>query len=71
MIVSQVTLEVKGMTCGHCKSAVEGALKSLNGVSDVNVDLSSGKVDVNYEDASVSVNDMHEAVEDQGYDVIA
>lgn len=68
--MSQVTLEVKGMTCGHCKAAVEGALKELSGVSTVDVDLSSGKVDVNYEDTRVSMNEMQEAVEDQGYDIV-
>lgn len=63
------TLDVKGMSCGHCKSAVEGALNKLSGVSDVQVDLDSGKVDVTYEAASVTVKEMQDAVEEQGYDV--
>ncbi|HLQ71892.1 MAG TPA: copper chaperone CopZ [Bacillota bacterium] len=63
------TLDVKGMSCGHCKSAVEGALKDLNGVTDVHVDLDSGKVDVTYDASSVTVEAMEEAVEEQGYDV--
>jgi copper chaperone len=40
------TLDVKGMTCGHFKMSVEGALKGLEGVSAVEVDLNAGKVDV-------------------------
>lgn len=28
-----VTIEVQGMTCGHCKSSVEGALSELEGVN--------------------------------------
>ena len=40
------TLDVRGMTCGHCKMSVEGALKGLDGVSAVDVDLNSGKVEV-------------------------
>ncbi|SEQ65768.1 copper chaperone [Virgibacillus subterraneus] len=67
----QITLDVKGMTCGHCKSSVKGALEELNGVTSVEVDLGSGKVDVTYDDALVKVEDMHEAIEDQGYDVVA
>ncbi|MBU8908731.1 copper chaperone CopZ [Desertibacillus haloalkaliphilus] len=65
------TLNVKGMTCGHCKKAVEGALHELNGVTSVEIDLSSGKVEVTYDEAKVTVKEMNEAVEDQGYDVVA
>ncbi len=35
---------VKGMTCGHCAAAVTKALESLPGVTDVRVDLASGRV---------------------------
>ncbi|WP_202616151.1 copper chaperone CopZ [Sediminibacillus terrae] len=65
------TLNVQGMSCGHCKMAVEGALKNLDGVSTAEVDLEAGKVDVTYDDAKVSYEAMKEAVEEQGYDVEA
>jgi len=65
------TLEVKGMTCGHCKMAVEGALKKLEGVSTAEVNLEAGKVDVTFDDSKVTVDKMKEAIEDQGYDVEA
>ncbi|HLR22944.1 MAG TPA: copper chaperone CopZ [Pseudogracilibacillus sp.] len=66
-----MTLDVKGMSCGHCKSSVEGALKNLEGVTNVEVNLNTGKVDVTYDNAKVKIADMREAVEDQGYDVVA
>ncbi|MGY0693941.1 copper chaperone CopZ [Virgibacillus sp. FSP13] len=69
--MQKLTLNVKGMTCGHCKSSVEGALGELGGVTNVEVDLATGKVDVTYDDAKVTTQDMQEAVEDQGYDVVA
>ncbi|MBP2258722.1 copper chaperone CopZ [Virgibacillus alimentarius] len=65
----QTTLNVKGMTCGHCESAVKGALEEIKGVSKVKVHLDSGKVDVKYKEGKVSLEDMREAIEDQGYDV--
>jgi copper chaperone len=68
--MAERTLEVKGMSCGHCKMAVSGALKELEGVSAVEVDLESGKVDVSYDDAKVGFDQMKDAVEDQGYDVV-
>ncbi|ENH98053.1 CopZ [Gracilibacillus halophilus YIM-C55.5] len=64
------TLNVQGMSCGHCKSSVEGALGNLDGVTSAEVDLSSGKVDVSYDDTQVTLADMREAIEDQGYDVV-
>jgi copper chaperone len=68
--MAQTTLNVQGMTCGHCKSAVTNALKELDGVKNVEVDLQAGKATVEYEEGKVSAENMKEAVEDQGYDVV-
>ena len=59
------------MTCGHCESSVKGALEALNGITAVEVHLDTGKVDVAYDEAQVTIADMRQAVEDQGYDVVA
>ncbi|TFB21850.1 copper chaperone CopZ [Filobacillus milosensis] len=69
--MKELTLNVQGMSCGHCVSSVEGALNELDGVSDVNVDLGEGKVDVKYDESKVSVNQIKDAIDDQGYDVVA
>lgn len=63
------TLNVEGMSCSHCKMAVEGALKKLDGVSQAEADVDAGKVAVTYDDSKVSLDAMKEAIEDQGYDV--
>ncbi|MCT2536098.1 copper chaperone CopZ [Aquibacillus koreensis] len=67
--MKNITLEVKGMTCGHCKSAVNGALEELAGVERVEVNLETGKVEVGYDESKVDENKLKEAVEEQGYDV--
>lgn len=67
--MQNTTLNVQGMTCGHCKKSVTGALKELTGVSEVEVNLDSGKVDVAYDAEQVNLNQMKEAVEEQGYDI--
>ncbi|MGP3562774.1 MULTISPECIES: copper chaperone CopZ [Geobacillus] len=64
-----ITLEVQGMTCGHCKAAVTNALQALDGVSRVEVHLQEGTVDVEYDETKVSVEKLKEAIEEQGYDV--
>lgn len=63
------TIQVEGMSCEHCKSAVSGALNNLEGVSQADVNLETGTVDVNYDEAKVDDVAMTEAIEDQGYDV--
>lgn len=36
------TYTVSGMTCGHCVGAVTEELQTLDGVSDVSIDLVAG-----------------------------
>ena len=40
--MTTTTYTIKGMTCGHCVSAVSGELGQLAGVRDVQVDLGAG-----------------------------
>ncbi|WP_436854358.1 copper chaperone CopZ [Staphylococcus caeli] len=63
------TITVEGMSCAHCKQAVESALTQLDGVSSANVSLEQGNVAVDFDDNKVTHSDMAEAIEDQGYDV--
>ncbi|MBN3553542.1 copper chaperone CopZ [Fictibacillus nanhaiensis] len=63
------TLNVEGMTCGHCKAAVTNALNELDGVKNVVVHLETGKVEVEVDSSKVTDADMREAIEEQGYDV--
>ena len=58
---------VEGMSCGHCEMAVKNALKEVDGVQDVNVDLSTGKVEV--EGDNLLDNLLMEAVDEAGYSV--
>lgn len=40
------TLDVTGMTCGHCVAHVSDELKEIDGVSDVTVELDAGGTSV-------------------------
>ncbi|HZH59210.1 MAG TPA: copper chaperone CopZ [Metabacillus sp.] len=67
--MEKVTLTVKGMSCGHCVNAIEGNVGKQNGVANVKVHLSEGKVDVEYDANIVSLNEIKDLIDDQGYDV--
>jgi copper chaperone len=44
--MSSVTYQVPGISCGHCKSAIEGEVSGLEGVDSVVVDIDARSVEV-------------------------
>lgn len=70
MAVSEVNLKVEGMSCNHCKMAVEKALKGLSGVSEADVDLNAKNVRVVYDPGKVDPNKLKASIEDAGYQVV-
>ncbi|WP_298830025.1 copper chaperone CopZ [uncultured Planococcus sp.] len=62
-------LKVQGMSCGHCVNAVETSVGEIQGVSSVKVDLGKGEVAVAYDETKTSLNEIQEAIEEQGYSV--
>lgn len=66
--MTSTTLSVPEIHCGHCKSAIEGAVGPLEGVRTVDVDVDGRLVRVEHDDA-VTVRALVDVIEDQGYDV--
>jgi copper chaperone len=65
--VCEATLKVSGMHCSGCANTVENALKDLEGVHQVTVDLEENEVTVEYEDDKVTVEDLDETIKSSGY----
>lgn len=65
----QETFKVPDVSCGHCKSAIEGALVPLAGVRGAQVDIDAKKVDVEYDDGVIDRTGVVRAIEASGYDV--
>jgi copper chaperone len=65
--MSTLTYQVTGMTCGHCVQAVTTEVSAIDGVTDVQVDLESGRVDVTGE--GVTDEAVRAAVDEAGYAV--
>lgn len=62
------TLQVQGMSCGHCVATVTNAVCALDGVTDVAVDLSTGEVEVTSETA-LDLAELSAVIDDAGYEV--
>jgi copper chaperone len=67
----QTTVNVSGMTCGHCVTSVTEELTELEGVESVDVDLVAGGVSPVVVNSSreLSADEIGKAVEEAGYSV--
>ena len=64
--MSATTVTVAGMTCGHCVSSVREEIGSIPGVTAVDVDLASGRVDIDSE-TPIEQAAIAQAVDEAGY----
>lgn len=67
--MTQTVLSVPEVHCNHCVSSIEGAVRSLDGVGDVNVDLDSRNVTVQFDEARLEERDIANVIEAAGYEV--
>ncbi|MFH1186509.1 MAG: heavy metal translocating P-type ATPase [Chloroflexota bacterium] len=65
---TELTLDVRGMTCASCVEHVEGALRALPGVQNAVVNLGLGTARVEYIPGVVSMSAMKRAVREAGYE---
>jgi len=63
------TLNVQGMSCGHCAKKVEDSVGQLEGVNEVNVKLDDAEVEVSFNKSQVSLEKIIEVIEERGYEV--
>ncbi len=62
------TIKIEGMSCNHCVAAVEKALNSIEGVTNVMVDLNQGEASFE-EGKAIDMQAVRTAVEKAGYKV--
>jgi copper chaperone len=65
--MSETVLKIEGMSCMHCKAAVEKALKGIAGVTGVQVDLAKKEAVVA---GTVDWAAMVKAIDEAGYKVV-
>jgi len=64
--VSTTVYSVPGVTCGHCKSAIEGEVGKLAGITRVEVDITARTMTV---EGDIDQTALAAAVDDAGYDL--
>ncbi len=63
--MERLNLTIEGMTCEHCLRAVRGRLEKTAGVTVNDVQIGSANLD--FDPAATSVDDIEEAIADEGY----
>lgn len=62
------TYTVSGMTCGHCVGSVRSEVSQIPGVTEVQVDLTSGQVTVTSE-APIAIETIRASIDEAGYEL--
>jgi copper chaperone len=62
------TYSVPGISCGHCKTAIESELQPIDGVESAIVDIDAKTVTVR---GDVAEEVVRAAVDEAGYEVVA
>lgn len=62
-------IKIKGMSCNHCVMAVTKALKEIDGIKDIKVELEKGEA--TFEEAMpIDMNIVKERIKKAGYEVV-
>ena len=69
----ETTLNISGMTCGHCVDSVSEEISAIDGVQNVTVDLNKGGISTATVTSAAELDpeQIGEAVAEAGYLVVA
>ena len=67
--IEKLSVPIEGMTCASCVSRVEKAISSLDGVTDVVVNLATEKATFSIANSKIKMEEIKKVVEDAGYKI--
>jgi uncharacterized protein len=67
MTLIKYQFRAKGMTCDSCEKIIAKEVLSLPGVKSVDVDYSTEKIEINYDNESTNKSEIKEVIEEKGY----
>lgn len=66
--MTQGSIKVEGMSCGHCQMRVKKAVESVEGVQKADVNLQSKQVTLEYDEGKASLEKIKAAIKEAGYE---
>lgn len=71
VLKNKTEIFIEGMTCVNCENRIERLLQNTKGVKNTNVSYNSGKACFDFDDETVSLNEIKINIEKAGYKVIS
>ncbi len=68
--MENISLNIKGMTCGGCVKSVTNVLQQITGVSHVEVSLEQNNATISFDPGKAKPAQFKSAIEDAGFDVV-
>ncbi len=68
--ITQETIKVEGMSCGHCVMRVKKAIEGVQGVKKVDVSLENKQAVVEFDDVKTDVEKIKAVIKDTGYEPV-
>ncbi|NLY48712.1 MAG: heavy-metal-associated domain-containing protein [Clostridiales bacterium] len=70
--MKKASIQLEGLACPSCMQKIERAVKSLDGVDKdtLKVLFNSSKVKLNFDESKLTINQIENAIENMGYEVI-
>ncbi|BCR35814.1 heavy metal translocating P-type ATPase [Mariniplasma anaerobium] len=68
--IRKLTLTIQGMTCATCAGNVDHAVKNLEGVKSVNVNIANDKMTVEFDADVLKLSQIKKTIQDIGYDAL-
>ena len=65
----KLSLHVEGMSCASCAANIDHAVKGLDGIEDIHINVANDKMRVIYDKNTITFSQIKKAVQDVGYDV--
>jgi P-type Cu+ transporter len=62
-----VLIKIDGLHCHKCELSIQKALTSFSGVHEVEVDFNSGQASVLFDQKTVNIKQLMDAVNEAGY----
>ena len=69
--MEKITLQVEGMSCGHCENAVQNAVRELTGIKEVKADAQKKQAVVEYDSSLTTTGEIKAKIEEQGFEVVS
>lgn len=64
------TYQLETLTCPSCAHKIEGTVKKLKGIKEVEVLFNASKVKVNFDESIIDGSEIRTTIEKLGFDVL-